>query len=488
MICKTSAGVAVRTFTDGVQANATEVISDSFTGTDYDDASTGVNKPITLGGVLNKWNDSAGTTGIDWKVDINGTGTNISTALGAVSGLFFNVKDPAYGATGDGSTDDTAAIQAAENAADDNGGMVFFPPGIYRITSTITINEKVSFVGVDPGSSVIKIDTASNWNTFSVSISVETAGLQKIQGLGFVCSQANTGSFISLGASTEVMISNCNFAASNLTGEVIDAFSAQPNHLTVNNCIFNINASGAQTIKSQAYSLNVKDNVFYLPDAFSADVIHLENGTVRGNVFYPTGTAGQDSHSCIYVDNDVGTDTGIASIIGNVFNPERIALTTGLVAIEYENLSQASTNGSNNSEVGNIVHDSASLYKAGLSPGDITTRDEYDIAWNSRCGRVDALEGQGGSSPVNLTQAKSAEIITIDLTTNGAVTWTCTNSIAPPGSRLILVFSNSSGAATGNQTLQDGFITTTAIQPFIINTDTNIRVLEFVSVPAELND
>lgn len=45
-----------------------------------------------------------------------------------------NVKD--FGAKGDGTTDDTAAIQAAVNAYQD----VYFPPGTYKTTSTITVS------------------------------------------------------------------------------------------------------------------------------------------------------------------------------------------------------------------------------------------------------------------------------------------------------------------------------------------------------------
>src|SRR6478609_2762328 len=43
-----------------------------------------------------------------------------------------------YGATGNGTTDDTAAIQAALNAVSANGSTVFFPPGTYKITSALT--------------------------------------------------------------------------------------------------------------------------------------------------------------------------------------------------------------------------------------------------------------------------------------------------------------------------------------------------------------
>jgi hypothetical protein len=49
---------------------------------------------------------------------------------------FYNVRD--YGAKGDASTDDRAAIQAAVDAAAANtyGGVVFFPPGDYRVDCT----------------------------------------------------------------------------------------------------------------------------------------------------------------------------------------------------------------------------------------------------------------------------------------------------------------------------------------------------------------
>jgi len=48
----------------------------------------------------------------------------------------YNVK--AYGAIGNGSTDDTSAIQSAINAATITGGVVYFPNGTYRITSSLT--------------------------------------------------------------------------------------------------------------------------------------------------------------------------------------------------------------------------------------------------------------------------------------------------------------------------------------------------------------
>jgi hypothetical protein len=48
----------------------------------------------------------------------------------------------AYGAKGDGTTDDTTAIQAAINACGTIGGTVFIPAGYYKLTATLNINTK----------------------------------------------------------------------------------------------------------------------------------------------------------------------------------------------------------------------------------------------------------------------------------------------------------------------------------------------------------
>lgn len=56
-----------------------------------------------------------------------------------------SVTDTAYGATGDGSTDDTAAIQAAMTAA--AGSTLYFPEGTYLITEEITGVSGVTMIG-----------------------------------------------------------------------------------------------------------------------------------------------------------------------------------------------------------------------------------------------------------------------------------------------------------------------------------------------------
>lgn len=55
--------------------------------------------------------------------------------------IIYNVK--AYGAKGDGVTDDTTSVQAAITAAKTKGGVVFFPPGSYNLVNMTGVNGQV---------------------------------------------------------------------------------------------------------------------------------------------------------------------------------------------------------------------------------------------------------------------------------------------------------------------------------------------------------
>lgn len=75
-----------------------------------------------------------------------------ATATGGA--LYTNVRD--HGATGDGTTDDTAAIQSAIAAtADSGGGVVFLPVGTYAITG-ITLAAGVDLLGETRSGVILK--------------------------------------------------------------------------------------------------------------------------------------------------------------------------------------------------------------------------------------------------------------------------------------------------------------------------------------------
>jgi len=63
-------------------------------------------------------------------------GTELNNYLSSIK-VGVSVKE--YGATGDGVTDDTAAIQAAIDAVEPTGGIVYFPAGTYLVTALTVV-------------------------------------------------------------------------------------------------------------------------------------------------------------------------------------------------------------------------------------------------------------------------------------------------------------------------------------------------------------
>lgn len=98
-------------------------------------------------------------------------------------GQVYNVK--AYGAAGNGSTDDTAAIQAAISAAQTaGGGVVYLPGGTYNISAALVLYSGVSLIGAGAagagqGTSTSTGATVIN-QTSATAHGISTADLQDV--------------------------------------------------------------------------------------------------------------------------------------------------------------------------------------------------------------------------------------------------------------------------------------------------------------------
>lgn len=92
----------------------------------------------------------------------------------------FNVKD--FGAVGDGTTDDTTAIQLAYNAANAfGGGLVLYPVGRYKTTAAVTCYANTVSVGQGRNSVFVLTDISQDGLVFDPSaagISVENMRFQ----------------------------------------------------------------------------------------------------------------------------------------------------------------------------------------------------------------------------------------------------------------------------------------------------------------------
>lgn len=125
-----------------------------------------------------------------------GDGTNVpdtkisrvSAGVLAVNGVelagtaWFNAQT--YGAKGNGTADDTTAIQAAINAVPSTGGMVYIPAGTYKLTAALVLKSNVTLLG-DGSNATVLNQTSTTANAISgVDLTkVSLKGL-RIQGPG----------------------------------------------------------------------------------------------------------------------------------------------------------------------------------------------------------------------------------------------------------------------------------------------------------------
>jgi len=146
------------------------------------------------------------------------------TGTGAVSRTvadklndFINVKD--FGATGNGSTDDTAAIQNALTAAGINGS-IYFPSGAYHVTATITGLGNQTIRGAGANSTIIT-RSGDYGDTFVFGNSTTACGHVRFydiwmlhgvtmytQGDTSLANKATTGAHIRLWGCQEPILSN----------------------------------------------------------------------------------------------------------------------------------------------------------------------------------------------------------------------------------------------------------------------------------------
>lgn len=92
------------------------------------------------------------------------SGAATRASLDALFRAHVSVKE--YGATGDGATDDTAAVQAAFGAG--AGGTVYFPPGHYSLTGPLTVPRDTTVSGA--GSSSVTLDWSAMDTFTAVSL------------------------------------------------------------------------------------------------------------------------------------------------------------------------------------------------------------------------------------------------------------------------------------------------------------------------------
>jgi hypothetical protein len=453
VVVYSTTGATIRNFTSAHAASAIEVRSDSFTGTDYSTGASGTSKPTTLQAVLDAWDNSAGAS--DWKVLYGGVATNLSTIASGVN-FFVNVKSPTYGATGNGTTDDRVAIQAAIDAANTaGGGVVFFPAGTYRVTSALTMYGRVSLLGVGANASILTIDHAT---AHLLTYTTTNAAFCSVQGMTLKSSQTSTGRMVNCAAiAMFISIRDCAIGdASYLSAATASSALVYGTSCVADiyGCVFRLGASTAGAmvtipsgnVTNCDFSLNAA--VYGNPAVVSA--VSTPSGEVRISGCRIIGAP--DASSAFR-----GFYSTSSSMVFLVSNCQHHVSTAGQAMF-----GSLTTGGIK--ESGCIATSTAPLYAGGFTTGHSFNSRANNYTSNATVtGNVSLSTLNYGKHSLTITASGAAHAISFDA-----------DGTAPYGSRLVVVIRNSSGGVTGNVT----FPTATTVAAFTI-ANTKTRTAEF---------
>lgn len=233
---------------------------------------------------------------IDIPQGINSTGVNPTNWNAIVNGInnlkdyyskniTFDVTHEDYGATGDGVTDDTSALQTAITAAGVVGGKVFFPVGNYLISTALDIPSNVMLEGIGKVSKVFT-------NTNNINI-------------------------LNILSRVNVIIKNLMLEGNQTSSDIINGNLIYCNVVTdlmVENCFFNKSGYAGINLYNEVTDFIIENNEFTngVGNASESDILGYtlaKNGSISDNRCYSTNSQG------IFVN--ANTDDSNTRVIGN---------------------------------------------------------------------------------------------------------------------------------------------------------------------------
>jgi len=230
--------------------------------------------------------------------------TKVSYSM--IDGAVYNVLD--YGAVGNGSTDDTVAIQAAIDAANAaGGGTVYFPAGTYKLTDTVNLKANVKLQGAGRRVTYLKQFT----NSKKCLAQSNTSYYNDMSDLSFTINTGVTGAILVQLEGGSTNIQNCNFVGGQ-TGLVVSATY----YVNLWGCEFGyqtsrgIQFSGVGGANANSVSTTKFSNI-------TGDCISISSGAYVVNIF-----------SCwfeVITGYGINTEAAVGTIIGCYFETISIA-------------------------------------------------------------------------------------------------------------------------------------------------------------------
>lgn len=243
----------------------------------------------------------------------SGTGAILTTVQNKLHESI-SVKD--FGAVGDGTTNDTAAINAAIASLPAGGGTVYFPVGVYSVTGISPIvKSNVTLHGDGMGASTLFMRNVSNANMLSFGDGVTYVRDVYVSNMRVAGNSANqsSGCGIDFNSIEGAHVISCEISDFKEQGIVFRGNGIRVSaYLTVSDCYVNT---------------NLGDGIYIPANAYTSTII---GSLIAGNGKSPLGGAGfhsisNDTHritGCIFDENSYGVliqNCSQIAITGNVF-------------------------------------------------------------------------------------------------------------------------------------------------------------------------
>ena len=261
--------------------------------------------------------------------------TPVTRSFQSVLDEQISVKD--FGATGNGTTDDTAAITRAISQIyvsslnnSHNFGVqrtIKFPAGTYKITSTIVIPPNVTLTGDGKNNSIISATTGTAFSTCDSlfqtggSIGANSAVTAKyitVSDLGFV-TLAGTVSVMIVDSATDVAFTRVAFTAPTAATSVVGLAStvSTPASIDFDTCSF---TGGVIGLTSTGYAsvVRVRNSKFVNCSSYGINITSLMSGVVSENNYFTN--VGQSIYGMVANNYSYGDTINGASTHGGIYS------------------------------------------------------------------------------------------------------------------------------------------------------------------------
>ena len=195
-------------------------------------------------------------------------------------GSYTSVKDSAYGAVGNGTTDDTTAIQACINA--NPGKVIFFAPGVYKITSPLLITtDNTRLVGAGANCTYIQNATTDDdaIRFYCTSTATTTTFLN---GVGLIGIYIYRNTAATTGASIRI---------TQVNGGVFEDFISS-------NCPEGVAVFGGQFTRFNRFNLFASGTTFDLSAVTSSCLMSFKEAPIDGGLYQKMFTTTVSDFRC----------------------------------------------------------------------------------------------------------------------------------------------------------------------------------------------